>query len=77
MDRKYEVMFIVRPDVIDEDLDKLFDPFFSNKFNGQGLGLPVALAIVKAHDGVIAVESATGRGSVFRVFLPMTAETVS
>lgn len=60
--------------IAEEDIDKLFDPFFSNKFTGRGLGLPVVLGIVKSYNGAIAVQSATGRGSTFRVFLPLAAE---
>lgn len=59
--------------IADEDIEKLFDPFFSRKFTGRGLGLPVVLGIVKAHNGAVAVESIEGKGSVFRVFLPVAS----
>ncbi len=62
--------------IVENDLEKLFDPFFSTKFTGRGLGLPVVLGIVRAHGGVITVESASGRGSIFRVFLPVVTEAV-
>ena len=58
------------------DIDKLFDPFFSSKFAGRGLGLPVVLGIVRAHEGCVAVLSRPGTGSVFRVYIPISAEVV-
>jgi two-component system, cell cycle sensor histidine kinase and response regulator CckA len=62
--------------ISDQDIEKLFDPFFSSKFTGRGLGLPVVLGIVRAHNGVITVESKLGQGSVFRVFLPVSSDTI-
>jgi len=62
--------------IADKDVENLFDPFFSNKFTGRGLGLPVVLGIVKSHDGVITVESAAGRGSTFQIFFPLSAEEI-
>jgi signal transduction histidine kinase len=53
------------------DIEQLFDPFFSSKFTGRGLGLPVVLGIARAHGGVVHVESRPGR-TVFRVYLPVT-----
>jgi signal transduction histidine kinase/CheY-like chemotaxis protein len=62
--------------IAETDVEKLFDPFFSTKFTGRGMGLPVALGIVRAHDGIITVESELGRGSIFRVHIPLTTEVV-
>ena len=58
------------------DIERIFDPFFSTKFTGRGLGLAVVLGIARTHNGVVTVESEPGRGSSFRIFFPVAAKTV-
>jgi signal transduction histidine kinase len=59
---------------IEPDVQKrLFDPFFSTKANGTGLGLAIAARIVEKHRGVLRFQSAVGRGSTFRVVVPLEA----
>ena len=53
-----------------EILPRVFDPFFSEKQKGSGLGLATAFSIVKKHDGRIEVESEPGKGTSFIIFLP-------
>ncbi len=59
-----------------EYLDKIFDPFFSTKQKGSGLGLSTAYSIIKNHNGSIAVESELGKGSTFSIYLPAAADEV-
>lgn len=57
-----------------QDLEKICDPFFSDKFTGRGLGLSIVLGIVRERGGLLTVESEVSRGSIFRVFLPVSSE---
>lgn len=59
-----------------EHLHKIFDPFFSTKQKGSGLGLSTAYSIIRNHNGSIAVESELGKGSVFSVYLPAAENEV-
>jgi signal transduction histidine kinase/ActR/RegA family two-component response regulator len=51
-------------------LHKIFDPYFTTKQKGSGLGLATVYSIIRNHDGYIRVDSKTGIGTTFRVFIP-------
>ena len=77
VDGNAEISVIDRGEGIDPKLiDSIFNPFFTTKPDGVGLGLAICSKIVDQHGGRIAVESQPGKGSVFRVYLPL-AEAVS
>jgi signal transduction histidine kinase len=59
--------------IADGAIEELFEPFFSSKFTGRGLGLPVVLGIVRTHGGAVTVESVPNRGTTFRVHFPIPA----
>lgn len=56
-----------------EHIEKVFDPYFTTKQKGSGLGLATSYSIVKKHGGYFSVESELGRGAVFHVYLPAAA----
>ncbi len=55
-----------------EHLAKVFDPYFTTKQRGSGLGLAVTYSIINKHGGHIAIESTLGKGTTFRLYLPAT-----
>jgi two-component system nitrogen regulation sensor histidine kinase NtrY len=63
--------------IAQEDREKLFQPYFSTKTNGMGLGLPIVTEIVNEHGGTIRLEDNDPRGSRFIVELPVTRTTAA
>jgi signal transduction histidine kinase len=64
------------PGIASDLSDKIFNPFFTTKATGSGLGLPIVRKIVDAHEGRIDLSSAPGHGTRFRVILPVEAGSV-
>jgi CheY-like chemotaxis protein len=59
-----------------DTLQRIFDPFFSTKFTGRGLGLAAVIGIVESHQGHVRIRTAPGEGTSFRVVLPAVAGEV-
>ncbi len=60
-----------------ENIEKIFDPFFSTKDKGTGLGLAIASKIMQGHGGMINVDSDPGEGSCFQLYFPVSENFVN
>lgn len=63
------------PGIDDATRERLFQPYFTTKSGGSGLGLPMARRLIEAHNGRIDIHSEVGRGSDFTIILPATLPT--
>ena len=61
----------------DKYLSKIFDPYFTTKKEGSGMGLAISNEIIRQHGGYIDIESTVGEGSVFYIYLPAVTEKLS
>jgi CheY-like chemotaxis protein len=59
-----------------ENLKRIFDPYFTTKKSGNGLGLASSYSIIKGHNGLMTVDSVVSAGATFKVYLPRTKRTV-
>ena len=57
-----------------KDMERIFDPFFTNKMSGAGMGLPLTRKIIDYHHGTISIESQPGQGTRVNVTLPLEAQ---
>lgn len=55
-------------------MHKIFDPFFTTKFTGRGLGMSAVLGIVRGHKGALRIYSEVGKGTTFKVLLPVSSQ---
>ncbi len=60
-----------------ETKSKIFDPFYTTKFTGRGLGLAAVLGIIRGHSGNILVKSKSGEGSTFTLRFPITSHAIT
>ena len=60
-----------------DKLARLFEPFYTTKPNGMGMGLSIARTIIEAHHGRIWAENNASGGAVFRISLPAVGERVT
>jgi signal transduction histidine kinase len=60
------------PGMDDDTLARAFEPFFSTRFQGRGLGLPGTLGIVRSHGGALRATSTPGRGTSVQIALPLS-----
>jgi signal transduction histidine kinase len=65
------------PGIADGKLNEVFEPFYTTKPNGMGMGLSIARTIVEMHGGQISAENHAGQGALFRIRLPLERPSVS
>jgi two-component system cell cycle sensor histidine kinase/response regulator CckA len=63
--------------ILPEYLNKIFDPYFTTKQTGSGLGLTIVYSIIRNHNGYIGVESKIGKGTTFSIYLPAYRAKIS
>jgi two-component system sensor histidine kinase FlrB len=63
------------PGMSDAVIERVFDPFYTTRMKGTGLGLAVVQAVARAHNGTAWVESEEGVGSTFTMYMPVTQQT--
>ena len=59
--------------ILEEDRDRIFDPFFTRKSEGTGLGLSISRQILERHGAVIELDTEIGAGSTFRIIFPFVS----
>ena len=62
------------PGILEEDKNRIFDPFFTRKPEGTGLGLSISRQILEKHGAYIEVDSVLGKGTTFRVSFPLPSQ---
>jgi len=63
------------PGINPKDLGRIFDPFYTTKLDGMGMGLAISQSIIKAHGGLLSASAGNPRGSVFRFALPVSPQS--
>ena len=74
----HEALIVVTdtgPGIPEDVLPRIFDVYFSTKKGGTGLGLPTTRRLIEEHGGRLTVESEVGKGTSFRIALPLTEST--
>jgi C4-dicarboxylate-specific signal transduction histidine kinase len=62
--------------IAEKNLEKIFEPYFTTKFHGAGLGLMVVYQIVSEHEGAVSIKSAEGKGTTVTILLPISRQPI-
>ena len=72
----FAFVLMMPPKWTDEKLNAVFEPFFTNKAEGMGMGLSIARTIIEAHNGVISAKNRDHGGATFRIRLPLGTDGI-